>query len=160
MKRKFRIYLDTSVIIAALLSERGGSRKLFRLGEAGVIRLIVGPNVLRECEDVLRRKLPNSLPMLAYILALGKVKVATNAPETFIELTKSLVAHEPDSYVLADAICAEPDWFITHDIAQFLHLEPDPHLTLHIGTPGDLLKVLEDIYRNLDGEDEKDINYG
>jgi hypothetical protein len=50
MKRSHRIFLDTSVIFAAVLSESGGAQVLFSLGEAKVLKLIVGSNVLRECE--------------------------------------------------------------------------------------------------------------
>ena len=144
MKRIHRIFLDTSVIFAAVLSETGGARKLFRLGEAGVLQLIVGSNVLRECEQVVRRKAPASLPTLAYLLELGMVEIATRSTDDFVEQANAIVAYEPDAYVLAEAIGAEPDWFITHDNAHFLNANPDSSLTVRIGTPGDLIKALED----------------
>jgi len=144
MKRIHRIFLDTSVIFAAVLSETGGARKLFRLGEAGVLQLIVGSNVLRECEQVVRRKAPASLPTLAYLLELGMVEIATRSTDDFVEQANAIVAYEPDAYVLAEAIGAEPDWFITHDKAHFLNANPDSSLTVRIGTPGDLIKALED----------------
>jgi len=143
-KRIHRIFLDTSVIFAAVLSEMGGARKLFRLGEAGVLQLIVGSNVLRECEEVVRRKATASLPTLAYLLELGVVEIATRSPDDFIEQAKTIVAYEPDAYVLAEAIGAEPDWFITHDKAHFLNANPGSSLTIRIGTPGDLIEALED----------------
>jgi len=144
LKRSHRIFLDTSVIFAAVLSETGGARKLFRLGEAGALQLIVGSNVLRECEQVVRRKAPASLPTLAYLLELGMVEIAAPSPEDFIEEAKAIVAYEPDAYVLAEAIGSEPDWFITHDKAHFLNANPGSSLTIRIGTPGDLIQALED----------------
>ena len=144
MKRVHRIFLDTSVIFAVVLSETGGARKLFRLGEAGFLQLIVGPNVLRECEDVIRRKVPASLSKLAYLLELGMVEIAAHSPDTYIQQATAIVAYEPDAYVLAEAIGAEPDWFITHDKAHFLRVNPGSRLTFRIGTPGDLLQSLED----------------
>ena len=144
LNRIHRIFLDTSLIFAAVLSETGGARKLFRLGEAGVIQLIVGSNVLRECEEVVRRKAPASLPTLAYLLELGMVEIATQSPDDFIEQAKDFVAYEPDAYVLAEAIAAEPDWFITHDKAHFLNVNLGSSLTIRIGTPGDLIHALED----------------
>jgi predicted nucleic acid-binding protein len=143
MKRVHRIFLDTSVIFAAVLSETGGARKLFRLGEAGVLQLIVGSNVLRECEDVVRRKVPASLPTLAYLLELGMVEIATQSLDAFIEQATAIVAYKPDTYVLAEAISAEPDWFVTHDKAHFLRANPDSNLAFRIGTPGDLIQSLE-----------------
>ena len=144
MKRIHRIFLDTSVIFAAVLSETGGARKLFRLGEAGVLQLIVGSNVLRECEQVVRRKAPASLPTLAYLLELGMVEITTRSTDDFVEQANAIVAYEPDACVLAEAIGAEPDWFITHDKAHFLNANPDSSLTIRIGTPGDLIEALED----------------
>ena len=144
MKRIHRIFLDTSVIFAAVLSETGGARKLFRLGEAGVLQLIVGSNVLRECEQVVRRKAPASLPTLAYLLELGMVEITTRSTDDFVEQANAIVAYEPDAYVLAEAIGAEPDWFITHDKAHFLNVNPDSSSAICIGTPGDLIEALED----------------
>ena len=50
--KNHRVFLDTSVIFAAVLSPTGGARKLFLLGEAGLLQLVVGPTVLNECQDV------------------------------------------------------------------------------------------------------------
>lgn len=144
MKRSHRVFLDTSVIFAAILSESGGARVLFRLGEAGVLQLIVGSNVLRECEEVVRRKAPASLPKLAYLLELGMVEIATRSPDEFIEQAKAIVVYEPDAYILAEAIAAEPDWFITHDKAHFLDANLGSRFIFRIGTPGDFLQALED----------------
>ena len=144
MRKIHRIFLDTSVIFAAVLSETGGARKLFRLGEAGVLQLIVGPNVLRECEDVVRRKVPASLPILAYLLELGMVEIVTQSPDAFIEQATAIVAYKPDAYVLAEAIGAEPDWLITHDKIRFLSANLGTNLAFRIGTPGDLIQWLED----------------
>ena len=109
-----------------------------------MIQLIIGSNVLRECEQVVRRKAPASLPTLAYLLELGMVEIATQSPEDFIEQAKDVVAFEPDAYILAEAIAAEPDWFITHDKAHFLNVNLGSSLTIRVGTPGDLIQALED----------------
>jgi predicted nucleic acid-binding protein len=144
MKRSRRIFLDTSVIFSAVLSDTGGARKLFRLGEAGVIQLIVGPNVLRECEEVLRRKVPASLPTLAYLLELGLVEIAPRPLDDSIKQAQTMVAYRPDAYVLAEAMGAEPDWFVSHDKEHFLKIRQDARLTFQVGTPGDLIQHLED----------------
>ena len=144
MKRIQRIFLDTSVIFAAVLSETGESRKIFRLGEAGVLQLIVGSNVLRECEDVIRRKVPASLPKLAFLLELGMVEITTQSPDAFIEQATAIVAYKPDAYVLDEAMGAKPDWFITHDKTHFLSVNTGSNLAFRIGTPGDLIQSLED----------------
>ena len=60
-------FLDTSVLFAAVLSETGGARLILKLGEAGVLRLRVGPGVLREADDVLARKAPKSKALFALL---------------------------------------------------------------------------------------------
>lgn len=144
MKRNRRVFLDTSVIIAAVLSETGGARKLFRLGEAGIIQLGVGSSVLRECEDVVRRKVPASLPTLAYLLELGRMQISRKSIDDLVGQERGIVDNEPDAYVLAEAMSVEPNWFITHDKAHFLKANTETGLTFRIGTPGDLIQALED----------------
>lgn len=45
---ELRIFLDTSAVFAAVLSAAGRARTLLKLGESGVIRIWVGPTVLKE----------------------------------------------------------------------------------------------------------------
>ena len=139
-----RIFLDTSVIFAAVLSKSGGARKLFQLAEAGLLQIIVGPNVLRECEEVVRRKAPDSLPLLAYLLEIGQVETCVSPPEEIVKQASAIVTYKPDAYVLAEAIHADPDWFVTHDKAHFLKMRPNSNLAFYIGTPGDLIQSLRD----------------
>jgi predicted nucleic acid-binding protein len=141
--RNRRIFLDTSVIFAAVLSETGGARKLFRLGEIGLIQLVLGPSVLRECEAVVQRKAPASLPALAQLLDIGRAEIAGAPGKDQLEKARKIVAYEPDALVLAEAIGAEPVWFITHDKAHFLDINSS-FLNIRIGTPGDLIEALGD----------------
>ena len=147
-----RVFLDTSVVFAAVLSPTGGARKLFQLGEAGILKLLVGPNVLRECDEVVRRKVPASLPTLAQLLDAGRVEATSLPTAKMIELARSLVEYEPDVFVLAEAISAEPDWFVTHDKEHFLKgltssladgTGKGAGLAFQIGTPGDLIQALK-----------------
>ena len=75
------------------------------------------------------------------------VEIAAQSPDAYIEQAKVIVAYESDAYILAEAMDAEPDWFITHDKAHFLSTNPDSSLAFRIGTPGDLILSLEDEFR-------------
>lgn len=142
-----KVFLDTSVIFAAVLSESGGARKLMQLGEAGMIQLLIGPNVLRECEEVVKRKCPDSLPRLAYLLESAGIEVTPEPGGKDIKAARSIVSYEPDIFVLAEAMGADPDWFITHDKQHLLKKRVKIELPFRLGTPGDLLKSLEDYFR-------------
>lgn len=139
-----KVFLDTSVVFAAVLSPAGGARKLFQLGEAGLLKLFIGPNVLRECDEVVRRKVPASLPTLAQLLEIGRVEITSAPSRKMVEIACSMVGYEPDANVLAEAISAEPDWFVTHDKEHFLKDLKDSDLVFLIGTPGDLIQSLKD----------------
>jgi predicted nucleic acid-binding protein len=143
MPKSRSIFLDTSVVFAAVLSPTGGARKLFQLGEAGILKLIIGPGVLRECDEVVRRKAPATLPVLAQLLDIGRVEITQAASPISMEMALSIVEYEPDARVLAEAISARPDWLITHDKEHFLKERQNTSLAFHIGTPGDLLQDIK-----------------
>ena len=44
--------------------------------------------------------------------------------------------------LLAEAIQAKPDWFVTHDKEHFLKSRYRDHLPFTIGTPGDLIQSI------------------
>jgi len=142
--KNLKVFLDTSVIFAAVLSKTGGARKLFHLGEAGLLHLFVGPTVLQEADEVVRRKIPASLPVLAQLLSRGQVATSPVATEQQLELARACVQHMPDACVLAEAIQSNPDWFVTHDKEHFLQIQKEANLPFRIGTPGDLLQSIKD----------------
>ena len=55
---QYRIFFDTSVYIAALLSPCGAAGELARLAETGVIRMVVSEEVIVEADRVLAVKFP------------------------------------------------------------------------------------------------------
>ena len=142
--KKPKIFLDTSVLFSAILSPGGGARKLFLLAETDVLKLVVGPTVLTECEEVVKRKAPNSLPRLAQLLAVARTETSLSPSKKHIVEARTYVRNLPDAYVLAEAIRARPDWFITHDKEHFLKKRRRIKLPFEIGTPGDFIQRFKD----------------
>lgn len=143
MLAKAKIFLDTSVIFAAVFSPDGGSRLLFRLGEADLLDIWVGKSVIREADEVVRRKASHTLPDLAILLDI--VHVSTGRAPGIRELKKAneLVNYPPDVQVLAEALMVAPDWFITLDRKHFLENRYLAKLPFRIGTPGDFLEAFK-----------------
>jgi hypothetical protein len=108
------------------------------------LRLIIGPNVLQECDEVVRSKASASLPLLAQLLELGRVETCLAPADAFVQRARSIVHYEPDARVLAEAISAGTDWFVTHDKEHFLKQPEVSDLAFQIGTPGDLIQALKD----------------
>lgn len=132
------VYLDTSVIFAAILSPRAGALMVLHLGESSLVHLWIGRQVLRECEAVVRRKAAHSLPDLALLLEASGIQIGPEASPDDLERARRLIGYPPDAFVLAEAIATRPDWFLTHDRQHFSQLSPGEY-PFQIGTPGDFL---------------------
>jgi predicted nucleic acid-binding protein len=136
------IFLDTSVIIAAVMSPTGGARLLFHLSQAETIRLVVGNGILKEAEQVLQRKAPHLLGLLAQLLDEANIEVGKAPSPRHLRQAKSLIDYMPDADVLAQAMSAKPDWLISHDKEHFLGNPALNALPFKIGTPGDVIAWL------------------
>jgi len=146
-----RVFLDTSVLFAAVLSPGGGARKLMLLSEAGFIDLAAGPAVLAECDKVIRRKTADSLPLFARLLESARIEICTSPTRSQLKTARSLVHYLPDARVLAEALRARPDWFVTHDKVHFLKKQLDFDLPFTVGTPGDFLQAFREAFGSLTG---------
>jgi predicted nucleic acid-binding protein len=104
----------------------------------------VGPTILHECEEVVRRKTPGSLSTLAQLLSNSSLEISSAPAKRQIAVAETYVQYAPDAHVLAEAILASPDWFVTHDKEHFLKQRSRIDLPFEIGTPGDLLQRFKD----------------
>ncbi|WHZ17034.1 MAG: hypothetical protein OJF52_003885 [Nitrospira sp.] len=60
-RKRWRVFLDTSALIAGGVSPTGAAREVLRLAEARVIELIMSRQVLAEADRNLAAKLPTLL---------------------------------------------------------------------------------------------------
>jgi predicted nucleic acid-binding protein len=139
-----RVFLDTSVLFAAVLSATGGSRLILKLAEAGVVRLWVGEWVLQEADGVLARKAPESKALFALLLDRAGVKVGPAPDASARKQAEMAVDYEPDARVLAEALAAGVDYFVTLDRQHFLNTLSERSLPFSAGTPGDFLAWLRE----------------
>jgi predicted nucleic acid-binding protein len=93
--------------------------------------------------QVVRRKVPGSLPLLAQLLTIGRIVNSPAPTQTQIIAARKCVAYLPDAYLLAEAMQAQPDWFVTHDKEHFLNRQQEIQLPFEIGTPGDYIQRLK-----------------
>lgn len=144
MRKTPEIFLDTSVIIAAVMSPTGGARLLFHLAHAGTVKLLVGKGVLHEADEVMRRKAPASLGLLAQLLDETGIEISKPATAAQQKKARSLLNYVPDADVLAQAISANPEWFVSHDKEHFVGNPALDKLPFKIGTPGDVIAWLRE----------------
>jgi len=105
----------------------------------GAITVLVGPRVLAEAEAVFQRKAHDLLPALAVLLSRANVEVGPEAGKAVIARAESVITYAPDVCILAEALEAESDFFVTHDKAHFLDNPGVRDLSCKIGSPGDAL---------------------
>ena len=115
------------------------------MSELELIKLISGQSALTEADEVVRRKFPDTLPALVNILEKSRLELAAKPPDNLIAKANELIAYPPDAKILAEAMQAAPDWFVTHDREHFLNNPALQELSFRVGTPGDVLLWLREI---------------
>lgn len=135
-----RVFVDTSVFFAALWSESSGFRLILKLGESGLIRILVSRRVLDEAEGVLKRKAQDLLPAFALFLERCVPEISPTASSKDVLRLEKVVGHPGDAQIAADAERATPMCLVTLDKA---HLLGNRKLAAEVGykvlSPGDFL---------------------
>lgn len=134
-----RIFLDTSVIFAAMQSESGGARLILKLGEAGAVALWIGPWVLREAEAVVGRKSPASRTLLAVLLDRAQVQVGAEASSSALAGAQAVIDYLPDAQIVAEALAIGVDYLVSFDRKHLVGNPRAAQLPFLIGTPADFL---------------------
>lgn len=137
---KVNIFLDSSALVAGVISTTGAAHTLLMFGEDETIMLTVNEWVVSESEEALSRKSPKNIKNLRNSLLSSKVQIVPNPSDEEIQANLYLMDDPDDIPVLLAAIKAKVDYLATHDHKHFLN---DPKVAekagLKIGTPGDVL---------------------
>lgn len=135
-----KIFLDTSALIAATFSAKGGAREILRLGEVGAVLPLVSQAVLAELEENVLKKKPRYLAVIATVLERSGVEIVDAPAIQTVQMCQRFLDYADDAVVLAAAVDAHADYFITLDRQHFLSNPLVPAtLALPIGAPGDFL---------------------
>jgi len=140
VEAELKVFLDTSVLFAAVLSDTGGARLILKLGEAGSISLWIGPWVLKEAEAVLDRKSPQSKAYFALLLDQSRVQVGEEPGESLHRQAESVIAYVPDAQVVAEALALGVDYLVSFDRKHLVGNPRAGELPFPIGTAGDFLE--------------------
>jgi predicted nucleic acid-binding protein len=108
-----RVFLDSSVLIAASISATGSARELLRRGFRGQLELVLSSLVWDETERNLADKAPAALPAFALFRA--------TLPARIVRVTKSGTARAArvvvtkDAAIVAGAVQAKAAYLATFD---------------------------------------------
>lgn len=116
---QYRIFFDTSVYVAALLSPGGAAGELVRLAEAGVIRMVVSQEVIIEADRVLAGKFPE---LIQESRRLWKHLNPEIAPEPTPRQIKPFLKKlsKGDALILCAADLAKVSAFVTWNTRDFM----------------------------------------
>lgn len=137
---RWRVFLDTNVLIAGVLSSAGPPAAILNLGEAGEILLVVSRQVLVEADRAFSAKFPelteryrrflkNLKPLLIDDPSLRAVREVAN------------VIHPNDAPILAAVRTARVDYLVTGNTRHFAHEKVRQFLPVPIVTPTEFLAV-------------------
>ena len=134
------MFLDSSAVIAGIISSTGAARALLVMSENGQIETFISEQVVVESERSIARKVPEALPELRQTLKDANLKIVQKPTQEEIEKNLSLIADPDDVPILLAAMKAHVDFLATHNRKHFLD---DPKVAeragIRIGTPGDAL---------------------
>lgn len=140
-----KIFLDSSALIAGVLSSTGAGCALLVLSEIGGIQLFVNEHVIAECERSLARKVPQALPALRETIKDSRLKILPDPAASEVQANLYLISDPNDVDILLSAMQARVDFLVTHNRKHFLD---DPQVSektgLRIGTPGDAIAWLKE----------------
>ncbi|MCI0610554.1 MAG: PIN domain-containing protein [Anaerolineae bacterium] len=137
---KFNIFLDSSALIAGVISETGAAHVLLQLGESEDILLTISEMVLVESERSIAKKSPRNLNDLRSLIKTAKLRIVNDPTKKEVEANLYLIEDPNDVPILLAAIKAKVDYLATHNRKHFID---DPkvaeRLGIRIGTLGDVL---------------------
>ena len=143
--KKVNIFLDSSALIAGIISETGAAHVLLQLGETENIALTISEVVLNETKRSIARKSHENLEDVKKEIKKSRIRILQDPSYEEIQANLYLMDDPDDVPILLAAIKAKVDYLATHDHKHFLD---DPKVSersgIKIGTPGDVLAWLRE----------------
>jgi predicted nucleic acid-binding protein len=118
------VFLDSSVLYAAVFSATGPARRLLLKGFAGSITLSISDLVITETQRNLTKNAPETLPYFTIIADLLAPSI-TRPTKTDV-LKAAQIVHFKDAAIVAAAAKADAEYLATHDVKHLVNHEPIP----------------------------------
>jgi len=125
--RRARLFLDSNVVTAGIVSEWGLDKAVLSLCAARICRLVLAEAVRDEVEGNLLIR-PSRLETAeanrvlddyASLIALIKPEIVPYPGQDEVNASRHSIRHAADVPVLLSAIASRPDWFLTHNAKHF-----------------------------------------
>jgi len=142
---KIKVFLDSSALIAGIISSAGAARVLLIMSELDEINIFISEDVIVESERTLAKKVPAALPEFRQSIKAARVKIINSPDPQEVREHLYMIADPTDVPILLAAFKAKVDYLATHNRKHFLDDQQVAELSgLRIGTPGDVLGWLRE----------------
>ncbi|MBI2884781.1 MAG: PIN domain-containing protein [Candidatus Omnitrophica bacterium] len=138
VSERWRVFLDTSVLIAGLASRTGASAAIRDLGESEELRIVLSRQVLIKTDRVLLRKFPNLIERYRLFIKNVCPELADDAPRSAVQAAEAVIEAD-DAPILAAAQQARVDYLVTLNTKHFLIPKVRAFYASPIVTPGEFL---------------------
>jgi predicted nucleic acid-binding protein len=137
---EIKLFLDSSALIAGIVSAKGAARALLLLAESGQIAVTISEQVLAETERAIARKVPIALSDFRQAILASQAQIVRDPSQDEVSAHPNLISHPADIPIVLAAMQAKVDYLVTLNRRHFID---DPEVArrsgLNIGAPGDAL---------------------
>jgi uncharacterized protein len=109
-----RIMLDTNILISGIVFS-GVERMLINVCSSRGYTIVLSDYIIREANAVLKRKFPGKEILLDILLNKLDVEVTNMPLSSAVEKARSLIRDPKDAAILASAMDANPEIFVSGD---------------------------------------------
>lgn len=114
----YRVFVDSSVFIASIVSATGSAHDLMQLGAGNQITLIISPLVLSEVQRNLERKIPAKIARFQEMLDSHRFETIEPPADLIARETQEV---EPkDAAIVAAAVVSNAQFLVTYDAKHLL----------------------------------------
>lgn len=146
MAEKPKVFLDTSVLIAAILNRQGASHFIIELGKKDLIKIVITAKIIQEARSNLLKKYGRHKVLDLYNTVSALKKCVHSTPDSKDENKFLNIISDPkDCHILAGANKYSVDFLLTFDRRHFFTIKiKSAQLPFEIMLPGNFLKMYRD----------------
>lgn len=151
-RRKIRLFLDSNVLIAGIVSDWGLDKAVLSLCAARVCRLVLAEAVRDEVEEHLlahTEKLSSFdaghvIEDYRRLIELMHPEIVRYPAGELVRKNRHLIRHASGVPVLLSAMASQPDYLLTHNTKHFTR-DVSRRTGLRIATPATFFRTLSDL---------------
>jgi predicted nucleic acid-binding protein len=152
-RRRIRLFLDSNVLTAGIVSSWGLDKAVLSICAARVCRLVLAEVVREEVEENLLLHAERMTALDAddliedyhRLIKLIDPEVISRPERTLVQSSRHMIRHETDVPVLLSAIASKPDWLLTHNTKHFTPAVAK-RTGLRIATPTEFFRTLSFLF--------------